>query len=206
MTKPKHRIPKRYLILCEGETEVRYFKSYRMADENRDRLRGVEVDIYRPVNHSPVGLVREAKNRLKEAKRDGLPEYESIWIVFDKNGHANIPNAFHEARTSNPEIQIAFSAVCFEYWILLHYEQRKIFFQNGDAIVSYLKQKCMNNYTKAKVGYRELKGLLETALKNSKWLHKQNKLDLDNGIPVYKLDAYTNIDELMNLLENLSRP
>lgn len=194
---------KRILILCEGESEVKYFLSYRTAEENRERLKGVEVEVYKPRNHSPVGLVKEAKKQFKESKRDGMP-YTSVWVVFDKDGHANIPNAFEEARTATPAINIAFSAICFEYWILLHFHQRKICFPNGDAIVDYVKQHCVNGYCKVKLGYNDLKGSLEVAMKNANWLRKQNQNDINNGKRIYELDAFTNIDELMKVLITLN--
>jgi len=197
-------LPKRHLILCEGDSEVRYFISYRIDDENRERLRGLEIQIFRPVNHSPIGLVKEAKKLIKEAKKDKAP-YESVWVVFDRNGHANIPSAFEEARTSNPPINVIFSVVCFEYWILLHFEKRKIFFANGDAIVHHLKQKFIDNYAKAQLGYNHLKDKFDIAIENAQWLHQQNQNDLQNGSRKYELDAYTDIDLLMLFLKKLNK-
>lgn len=196
-------LPKRHLILCEGDSEVRYFISYRLDEENRERLRGLEIQIFRPVNHSPTGLVKEAKKLMKEAKKDKAP-YESAWVVFDRNGHANIPSAFEEARTSIPPINVIFSVVCFEYWILLHFEKRKISFANGDAIVHHLKQKYIDNYAKAQLGYNHLKDKFDIAIENAQWLHQQNQNDLQNGSRKYELDAYTDIDLLMLFLKKLN--
>lgn len=193
------KLSKRVLILCEGESETHYFTSYKIHENNRDRLKGVEISIYKPQDHSPLGLVNEAKDRAKEAKRDGLP-YESIWIVFDKDKHERIPNAFEEARTSKFQINIAFSAICFEYWIFLHYEKRKKSFNNADEIISYIKEKCINGYCKAKLGFSELKDLFLKALINSDWLHEQNQFEIEGGKKPYELDTFTNVDSLMYVL------
>lgn len=202
MKAKRRSIPKRILILCEGESEVRYFKSYRMDNDNRDRLRGLEIEIYKPHDHSPVGLVKEAKARCKEAKRDKMA-YEVVWVVFDKDGHANISNAFEEALLSNFNIKIVFSAVCFEYWFLLHFHKRKLIFANGDAIVSFIKKHCIPGYCKVKVGFQDLKDRLDLAFQNAEWLHKQNSNDLENGIRIYDLDSYTDVDLLMKYLQGI---
>jgi hypothetical protein len=73
---------KRGLILCEGETEENYFKGLVNDDKHRDKFASISVDIYKPKDHSPTGLVEEAKERIKRARRE-RNEYDFIWIVFD---------------------------------------------------------------------------------------------------------------------------
>ena len=67
---------------------------------------GFRVWVLKFINPT-LGLLAEAKKRIKEAKRDKMP-YEKVWIVFDRDGHANIPATFHEKQAVN-EIEIAFS-------------------------------------------------------------------------------------------------
>ena len=126
---PKFQPAKRVLILCEGQSEQIYINGYKSEDVNKRRLAKVDVEIYQPKDYSPHGLLTEAKLKVKEAKKDKMP-YDKVWIVFDRDGHANVPQTFEEARIA--KINIAFSAVCFEIWILLHFERTSRAFQNCD--------------------------------------------------------------------------
>jgi len=59
--RPKIRLQKRGLILCEGETEEYFFKGIITNRKRRRNLSSIDVDIYKPRNHSPKGLINEAK-------------------------------------------------------------------------------------------------------------------------------------------------
>lgn len=197
---------KRVLILCEGETEMNYFNGIKSIDQYRRKLSAVSVEIYKPKDHSPCGLVKEAKRRIKEAIKVDKNPYESVWVLFDKDGHANIPQAFEDARTSNtsPKINIAFSSKCFEYWIYLHYEQRKKNFDKCDELKSVIKNinsrlAISNNL------FKELLESLDKALENATWLHNQNRSDIEAGIKIYELDAYTDVDKLVSALLEMTR-
>ena len=193
--------PRQILILTEGETEEIYLKSYKSDDENRRRLSGVGIEIYKPKDHSPLGLLAEAKKRIKEAKKDKMP-YEKVWIVFDRDGHANIPATFHEKQAVN-EIEIAFSVVCFEYWILLHFEKTTRLFNDCDSIGSYIRQKYFPEYEKSRNNYHNLKDKINIATENATWVSKQNQNDLNDGLKPYQLQAYTNVHELISFLKDL---
>ncbi len=193
--------PRQILILTEGETEEIYLKSYKSDDENRRRLSGVGIEIYKPKDHSPLGLLTEAKKRIKEAKKDKMP-YEKVWIVFDRDGHANIPATFHEKQAVN-EIEIAFSVVCFEYWILLHFEKTTRLFNDCDSIGSYIRQKYFPEYEKSRNNYHHLKDKISIAIEYATSIAKQNQTDLNNGLKPYQLQAYTNVHELISFLKDL---
>jgi RloB-like protein len=193
--------PRQILILTEGETEIIYLNSYKADDENRRRLSGVGIEIYKPKDHSPLGLLNEAKRRIKEAKKDKMP-YEKVWIVFDRDGHANIPATFHEKQAIK-EIEIAFSVVCFEYWILLHFEKTTRQFNDCDNIGSYIRQKHFPEYEKSRNNYHNLKDKIDMALGNAVWLHEQNQNDIISGLKPYDLQAYTSVNELINFLKKL---
>ncbi|MFD1079889.1 RloB family protein, partial [Longispora fulva] len=119
-SKKQKKFGKRGLILCEGESEENYFKGLITQDKYKRKFQAIDVNIFKPKDHSPVGLVNEAKRLIKKARRENNP-YAFIWVVFDKDGHARIPDAFEIARNSRPKINIAFTAPCFEFYILLHF-------------------------------------------------------------------------------------
>jgi len=193
-------LPKHVLILCEGKSEEIYVKSYSSQEQNRRRLANVDIQVYQPKNYSPLGLLKEAKKRKEEAKRDKMP-YDSIWIIFDKDGHANIPQTFEEAK--DVKIYIIFSAICFEMWILLHFEKTSKFFHNCDEIVSYITKKKYLDYTKTNYFNQLTDEQKDIACENSKWLRKQNETAINKGNHIYELKAYTDFDNLMEYLQNI---
>lgn len=104
------------LIVCEGETEERYF----LDVKNRFRARWIEV--CKPHCNDPRGLVREARKRARKLSSHGLKV--EPWVVFDaesamKQGERGYEDAISEAGRGG--IEVANSSPCFEYWILLHY-------------------------------------------------------------------------------------
>jgi len=194
---------KRGIILCEGETEENYFKGLVTQDKYRRQFASISVDIFKPKDHSPLGLINKAKEKIKDAKREKNP-YDFIWVVFDKDGHANIPGAFEIARANNPEIQIAFTIPCFEYYVLLHFEKTSKPFKKCDDVISQIKKESyLVDYEKASNIFKLLEGNMKNGLTNSKWIIDKFQEDLDNGERIYNLSAYSNIHDLVIFLYSL---
>lgn len=194
MLKPK----KRFLILCEDEkSSLLYFQSFKKDEEIKRKLEAVDIQVIHPYNYSPLGLVNEAKIYIKKAKRE-QNKYDHVWLVFDKDGHADIPKAFEEARQSN--INIAFSNNCFEYWVLLHFENTSREFNNCDDIIKYIKNKYIKDYDKCKNCFEILKDKMNIAVNNSKKIYKILESDLLEGNKIYELGSSTNIHELVSLI------
>lgn len=193
---------KRGLILCEGETEENYFKGLITQEKHRRKFQSIDVDIYKPKDHSPVGLVNHAKEKIREAKREKNP-YDFVWVLFDKDGHAKIPNAFEIARDTNPKINIAFAIPCFEYFVLLHFEKTTKPFIKCDDVISQIKSRSLPDYEKATNIFKVLLPFIDTGIENSKWLIEQNRIDIESGKKVYELSAHSNIHELVEYLYGL---
>lgn len=127
MNKTGTNISHRILILTEGDkTEKNYFESFKRNDKFKRNLSGVDIKVYKPKDHSPLGLVEEAKKKIKETDKKHKDTYDQVWIVFDRVGHTGIPDAIQKVRDfnkkSSTKIFIGFSNICFEYWILLHFD------------------------------------------------------------------------------------
>ena len=152
-----------------------------------------------PKDYSPVGLVNKAKEKKKKAKRDRNP-YDEVWIVLDKDGHANLDQALITARDN--KISVGLSVMCFEYWILLHFEKKKKPFTKCDDIISYIKNTHFKDYAKNINAYTSLKDKIDFAIENGEWLMKQNQNDIDRGAKIYDLAAYTNVHILVEKLLN----
>lgn len=191
---------KRMLIVCEDiKSSKLYFESFKRDEKLKRKLSSVDVKVVHPKDHSPIGLVNEAKLKLKKAKRERNP-YHEVWIVLDKDGHANLDKAIIKAKDN--KIKVALSIVCFEYWILLHFEQRKIHFDRCDEIISYIVRHHFPDYRKNTNCYLELQDRLETAIENAVWLANQNQNDIDRGVKIHELSSFTNVHELVEKLLN----
>jgi hypothetical protein len=196
----KKNAPKRVLILCEGETEEIYFKSY-VSEKNRARkLSAVSVQIYQPKRFTPKELLKEAERKIKE-ERNGIP-YESVWIVFDKDQHPYIPETFRASEKL--DVQIAFSAICFEYWIILHFEKTTKVFINGDAAVNYIRSKYYPEYQKAEENFfHKIKDRIDTAIQYADEIMKNRAEEIADGQQPYDFDPYTDVHILINYLKTL---
>ncbi|HRA72921.1 MAG TPA: RloB family protein, partial [Flavobacterium sp.] len=157
----------------------------------------VDIEVVHPKDHSPVGLVNEAKEKKKKAKRDRNP-YNEVWIVLDKDGHANLDQALITARDN--KISVALSIMCFEYWILLHFERTRKPFAKCDDIIGYIKKEHFEHYEKNINAYTSLKDKIDTALEHAIWLMNQNQNDLDRGVKINDLSAYTDVHILVQKL------
>ena len=110
-------VSKRILILTEDEKSSKnYFESFKKDEKLRRDLPSVSVEVIHPDDHSPLGLVNDAKARKRRAIRE-RNKYDEIWIVLDRDGHANFPEAISAANADN--INVALSIKCFEYWVLV---------------------------------------------------------------------------------------
>lgn len=128
-TKP---VPRKMHVYCEGEkTEPNYIQSY-INSQTDKQLRSV-IRIEDTAKNTPVQLVEEA---VKDKNSGKNPQGDSYWVVYDRESTNKYPDALHDqayALARQHEISIALSNVCFEYWLLLH-------FQNSNAPYS-----CFND-------------------------------------------------------------
>ena len=191
-------VQKRGLILCEGETEENYFRGLILQEEYRSQFASIDIKIYKPKNHSPLGLVTEAKDKIKEASRLKDP-YSFAWVVFDRDGHQNLAQSFQDAKTNKLEINIAFTVTCFEYFVLLHFEKTTKSFNKCDDVIHEVR-KHIPDYEKASNIFNTLAHYHETGLKNSDWCLKQCENDLLSGIKPFEISAYSNIHEIVTFL------
>lgn len=191
-------ISKRLLIVCEDEKSSKlYFESFKRDEKLKRQLSSVDIEVVQPKDHSPVGLVKEAKEKKKKAKRD-RNAYDEVWIVLDKDGHANLDQALITARDN--KISVALSVICFEYWILLHFERTRKPFTKCDDLIGYIKKVHFDKYEKSINVYASLSGQIDTALEHAIWLMKQNQNDLDRGAKINNLLAYTDVHILVQKL------
>jgi hypothetical protein len=188
-------------IVCEGtNTERIYFEEIR---EQPDVFEKYAIKVYpseedqiqgESIRTDPVNLVKLAKQEIKN--------YNEVWAVFDRDGYTQHERAFFDAQKHG--IELAFSSIAFEHWILLHYEQNRIEFERSQNVINYLKQAgYFTGYSKKAdiLIYARLKDLTKTAIENAAWLRREmanNLAACDDRI--YEVNPYTTVDELVRKL------
>lgn len=117
------KLKKKIVIFCEGETEKNYFtmlrSKYRSAHIS---VEGAGIDIQVGEGQA-VKLVEHAKSTLERDGRYKGIGVPSVYVVFDKDDvtDSEITKAFRLAEGYG--YKVMFSNECFEYWILLHFEE-----------------------------------------------------------------------------------
>lgn len=119
-------------VLTEGRvTEPSY-----LAALARHFRQTVTIDLDRTSGgKTPLALVERAAGQVrrnrKRRRKDGGPDFDEIWCVYDIDEHDNIVEAAHLAEREG--IGIAVSDPCFELWLILHVADQTAWVSRADA-------------------------------------------------------------------------
>lgn len=131
--KPQRRHQRRrFLIACEGQKEVAYFKWL------SKRLSGNIV--LKPVQRKSAPehvldlAIHERDSDRQAARESGDPDdtYDGVWIVVDVDEHAHLNQTLVKA--GKVGIDSAVSGPCFEVWLILHCEDRRAAYTAPKAV------------------------------------------------------------------------
>jgi RloB-like protein len=201
MSKKKRVLRKTIFIACEGKnTEPNYFEAIKELVEEGDEFAIIIYPDKTDAKHSThaLGLVEEARSRMED--------FDEVWAVFDKDGYTKHKEAFALAadEVSGKKVNIAFSSISFEQWILLHFEKSSVPFPKSQNITDRLiaegyfplYEKTSNINT-----YSFLKDRTLVAFENTAWLNFQLRTSekLPAG-PLHELNPYTDVDTLVKRL------
>ncbi len=159
------------LIVCEGETEQRYFDAARIKYE----LTTAEIVLpENTVGPAPISVVECAEKKCSE--QGG---YDNVFCVFDRDGHESFDRARDKItklasrkRKALP-MKEAISIPCFELWVLLHFERMDAPFQSCAKAIERV-QKHLLGYKKANAAIaKQLMKNVEAAIGNAEWLEKR---------------------------------
>lgn len=192
---------KTILIVCEGQTEELYFKSFPVVT--------LKVE--------PIGTGRSKLQLVEEAQNiSGYKKYDEIWCVFDldikkdvENCIPDFDNAIKKARKSG--FEVAYSNDTFELWFYLHYQYtdhenyRTFYYQKLSELWSLNYEKegkkwnfCFNNYNRLK---DDTKASQAKAIERAKKLYEGKK-----ELPFHKQNPVTMVYRLVELLnKNIKR-
>lgn len=186
---------RRVLILCEGVTEEVYAKALRTAFLPRELQRTVTVDVVRHKKNDPLNLMAEAKDRVKQARKEKMP-YDDVWLFFDHDNSPHLQDVFEQV--AKHRFHLAFTAISLEYWFILHFEDCGRTFANGDDCVKYLK-KHWPTYHKTKINhFVELGRYVDTAIDRAE---KREKIYA--GEAILDIQPYTSVHKLVAFFKKL---
>lgn len=198
--RPTRQSYDRILIVCEGsKTEPQYFEeirqTYKLSSTN------IEV-VHSAYGTSPRKVTQYALDKFASTK-----EYDQIFVVFDRDDHADYYDALDLIEANNGKLKnseknpvpvhaIA-SIPCFELWLLLHYEDVHCY-KDRTEILKCLK-KHIPDYDKGKKGlFDKTSGGIPNAIKRAKAI-------CDGHSPHDKGLCYTNVFALVMLLHQFAK-
>jgi hypothetical protein len=222
MSKKKRILPKAIFIACEGRsTEKNYFQ---MIGELFGNELNYALTVYPDENEAkpksdPLGLINEAISRKDEG-------FDELWAVFDKDGYTKHEDTFKLAKDN--DINIAFSSIAFEEWVLMHFERISNKFDKSDCknekekylecgshknaddclgkrcIAGYMREhNLFPDYSKSsyKSIYPFLRNKTETAITNSAWLRFIMREEIKREKNhLFNINPYTDVDLLVKRL------
>lgn len=144
---PRREPYERVLIVCEGaRTEPEYFNELRRIH----RLSNGNVVVASPSSTDPLAVVREAE-RLERDERQLGEYYDQVYCVFDRDRHSHFEEASQRLRGKG--YRPGRSWPCFEYWILLHFENTRSPFEDAGGRTA--AENCIRRLRHHLPGYRK---------------------------------------------------
>lgn len=196
----KRKLKKALYIVCEGKnTEPIYFKGLIERQELDKASYAFQVIVYDTPKTNPLGLIEVARGLL-------MHEEDEAWVVYDKDGYTKHDQAFELAK-QEPKINIAYTSVAFEHWVLLHFERNEKAYHKSKNVIEHLRNRSyMRNYSK-KNGfhlYPHLEKRTHIAIENAAWLRHRMYYRLREAKGrFYEINPYTTVDKLVVKLLNL---
>ena len=195
--KPGRKAPRSVtLIVCEGETEQEYFDAARIKYELTTAEIILAENTFGP---APISVVRCAESKYAEPG-----SYDTIFCVFDRDGHESFDRARDRikvlAKRKNKPLPIheAISIPCFEYWVLLHHVRTDAPFHRCLDVMEQVR-KYIPGYEKADAAIaRQLMARVEAALGNADWVESRA---MDNDY-----NPFTSVHQVLRHFEQIANP
>ena len=200
MPKPKQR-PARKLspvlhILCEGtKTEPYYLGQYIHEHFPGTKL----IRIEKTPKRAPKELVAAAREILRCA-----PEGDIAWVVYDRESPTKYSDSLHAAarQKAGGKVQIALSNVCFEVWLLLHFQGTCKAHDSCDDLLqrSRLKE-LIPDYDKAN-RRRYSEDEINFARQNAKQMNESTKRGANaDWTQPHQWNPYTDVYKLLDAID-----
>lgn len=182
---------RRMLILCEDTKSSRDYLAMFPFDKSQVQIKCVGTGM------NTDSLMEHAIQLMKDAQYNHA-EYQSIWIVFDKDDFdlQKFNRTFELAR-AHPPITVCWANECFELWYLLHHELRQTSMARKE-VWKKLSEHLKFKYSKADTTlFQTLYPKIDVALANARRLETIN---CEMGEP--RRNPSTNIHYLIKTLRD----
>ena len=164
-------LEKRFLIVCEdGKSAPNYFEALK-------KHFGLSATSVRVVGSGgrtqPIQVVEQAIEIKVEAQKpdSGTEPFDQVWCVIDGDYGDKINNARKKAKANG--VELAISTICFEHWVLLHFEENDTLAPDDKAAVKRLrKPHILPNYQKGKCDFRDVVPKVRDACARAEKLRK----------------------------------
>jgi 5S rRNA maturation endonuclease (ribonuclease M5) len=189
------------LIVCEGQTEELYFKSFPVVSLRVEAM---------GIGQSKLKLVETTAQLRKKEK------YEEVWCVFDmdyKVDESNCKSDFDNAiaKAIQLKMKVAYSNDTFELWFYLHYEytnqhNHRTFYY--EQLGNFWEMNYEKDGKRQKFAYQNYNRLIEDPKSNQQQaIERAKKLYKDkNYLPFHQQNPVTKVFELVELLnKNLKK-
>lgn len=156
-------LAKRFLIVCEdSKSAPNYFEALRTSFRwTAGSIRAVGSD----GDSQPSQVVKKEA----ESARSGSVPFDQVWCVIDGDYGDKIPNA--RAKAEAHGIELAISTQCFEYWILLHFEEYDRPDADCDAVIRRLKSH-VPDYDKGRFAFSRIVDRVDDAIERARRLRQ----------------------------------
>lgn len=181
--------PKQIHVYCEGESEKIYLETLRNLIGIKQRLKLV----VRSERKQGIDLYNHVRSRYKQHNFKVSPV--EIVIIVDKDDTTTEELTKLKNECLRSGYLLIYSNACFELWLLLHFE-KVTSFTTRENLNSILSSKLGKSYKKTdKKIFEQVVKKYKVALKNSE--------KMEDGIPEFDKNPYTNMKELLNNYFNI---
>lgn len=190
-------------IFCEGSaTEPNYLERYKdLFCKNK-----AAIQVERNDKTTPIQLVEIAAQMKNSSQAQPNDEF---WVVYDRESPARTPEATHQKARDLAQkngVHIALSNVCFEVWLLMHFQATCAACNTCDELTS------RDDFRKWFSGYEKGAGCIltckqiEKARKNAKRMNDRTIKGADRSWTVpSKWNPYTNVYELLDAIDEFQK-
>jgi hypothetical protein len=175
-------LQERFLIVCEdGKSAPNYFKALKICEN----LSATSIEVFgSDGNTQPIQVVKAAieRKRAADSKDSGTVPFDQVWCVIDGDYGTKINNARHSAKAH--QIKLAVSTPCFEYWVLLHFQDYDSAAEDCDSIIRVLKRKQLPKYQRGDCDFSKIAPQARTASERAERLRRKSEFpDPENQNP-----------------------
>jgi hypothetical protein len=190
---------KRLLVVCEdSKSAPNYFK----ALKKRFSLDASSIEVAHSNNRTqPIQVVERAIEIADDARRrkNGTVPFDEVWCVIDGDYGNKIVSARLKAKAK--KIQLAVSTMCFEYWVLLHFEENDKAACDCDGHIKRLK-KHIPDYEKGKCDFLPIVAHVRDACQRAEKLRQPG---IQRGDPPENQNPCSEVYLLVNALGDAIR-